>query len=121
MAKGLWSKPEGTLHINFLEQKAVLLALKQFEPLCQGQTVLVCTGNTTVFAYINKEGGGYEIRLSLCPPMETPVLVQSEGNSLEGQTHSRSPKCHCRQTVQTQTGDSDRVVSPPGGVQSSLP
>ena len=29
-AKGLWSKPEDTLHLNFLELKAVLLALKQF-------------------------------------------------------------------------------------------
>ena len=28
-AKGLWSKPEGVLHINFLELKVVLLALKQ--------------------------------------------------------------------------------------------
>ena len=56
-AKGLWSKPEGTLHINFLELKAVLLALKQFEPLCWGQTIVVCTDNTTVVSYTNKEGG----------------------------------------------------------------
>ena len=56
-AKGLWSKPEGTLHINLLELKAVLLALKQFEHLCWNQTILVCTDNTTVVSYINKEGG----------------------------------------------------------------
>ena len=57
---------------------------------------------------------GYEIRLSLCPPLETPVVVQSKTNNVTGQRHSGSPKCHCRQTVQTQTGDSDRVVSPTG-------
>ena len=56
-AKGLWSKPEGALHINLLEIKAVLLAPKQFEPLYWGQTILVCTDNTTVVSYINKEGG----------------------------------------------------------------
>ena len=56
-AKGLWSKPEGALHINLLELKAVLLALKQFKPLCWGQIILVCTDNTTVVSYINKEGG----------------------------------------------------------------
>ena len=55
-AKGLWSKPEGDLHINILELKAVLVALKQFKRLCWGQTMLVCTDNTTVVSYINKEG-----------------------------------------------------------------
>ena len=56
-ARGLWSKSEGTLHINLLELKAVLLALKRFEQLCWSQTILVCTDNTTVVLYINKEGG----------------------------------------------------------------
>ena len=45
------------MHINFLELKVVLLALKQFELLCQGENVLVCTNNTTVVSYVNKEGG----------------------------------------------------------------
>ena len=49
--------PESKLHINYLELKAVLLALKAFEPLCRGRVVLVATDNTTVVAYINKEGG----------------------------------------------------------------
>ena len=57
MAKGLWSRSESTLHINLLELKAVLLALKQFEQWCCNQIVLVCTDNTTVVSYINKEGG----------------------------------------------------------------
>ena len=56
-ARGLWSKSEDDLHINLLELKAVLLALKQFEQLCWSQTILVCTDNTTVVSYINKEGG----------------------------------------------------------------
>ena len=56
-ARGLWSEPEGDLHINLLELKAVLLALKQFEHLCWHQTILVCTDNTTLVTYINKEGG----------------------------------------------------------------
>ena len=53
--RGLWSKSEGDLHINLLELKAVLLALKQ--QFCWNQTVLVYTDNTTVVLYINKEGG----------------------------------------------------------------
>ena len=56
-ARGSWSVPESKLHINYLELKAVLLALKEFQNLCTNKIVLVATDNTTVVAYINKEGG----------------------------------------------------------------
>ena len=56
-ARGVWSDREGRLHINFLELKAVLLALKSLEHLCRDQIVLVATDNTTVVSYINKQGG----------------------------------------------------------------
>ena len=55
--RGSWSVPESKLHINFLELKAVFLALKGFQHLCTARIVLVATDNTTVVAYINKEGG----------------------------------------------------------------
>ena len=56
-ARGDWSVPENKLHINYLELKAVFLALKEFQDLCINNIVLVATDNTTVVAYINKEGG----------------------------------------------------------------
>ena len=56
-AKGVWSEPESRLHINFLELKAIFLALKSFEPLCKDQIIPIATNNTTVVSYINKEGG----------------------------------------------------------------
>ena len=56
-ARGPWSVPESKLHINYLELKAVFLALKEFQELCTGKIVLVASDNTTVVAYINKEGG----------------------------------------------------------------
>ena len=49
--------PESKLHINYLELKAVFLALKEFQSLCVDKIVLVATDSTTVVAYINKEGG----------------------------------------------------------------
>ena len=70
--------------------------------------------------FLHQQGERYEIRLSLCPSLETPVVVQPKTNSVTGQTHSGSPKCLCWQTVETQTGDSDRVVSPTGGVRPLL-
>ena len=39
-ASGTWSVPESHLHVNFLELKAVLLALKRFQHLVQGKVVL---------------------------------------------------------------------------------
>ena len=80
-ARGTWSLPESKLHINHLELKAVFLALKEFRTLCCNKTVLIATDNTTVVTYINKEGGGDEVGLSLCPTVENPVLVyQAAGN-----------------------------------------
>ena len=54
-ARGTWSLPE--LHINYLELKAVFLALKDFQDLCSDKILLVATDNTTVVSYINKEEG----------------------------------------------------------------
>ena len=56
-ARGTWSLPESKLHINHLELKAVFLALKEFRTLVPNKTVLIATDNTTVVAYISKEGG----------------------------------------------------------------
>ena len=56
-ARGPWSLPESKLQINYLELKAVFLALKEFQDLCSDKIVLVATDNTTVVSYINKEGG----------------------------------------------------------------
>ena len=57
-ARGTWSVPESKLHIKAsLELKAVFLAVKEFQDLCSNNIVLVATDNTTVVAYINKEGG----------------------------------------------------------------
>ena len=57
-ARGSWSLPESKLHINYLELKAVFLALKEFQDLCPNiKRVLVATDNTTVVSYINKEAG----------------------------------------------------------------
>ena len=55
--KGLWSERERDLHINVLELKAVLFSLQKLHSLCQGKDVLIVTDNSSVVAYINKQGG----------------------------------------------------------------
>ena len=61
--QGLWSPQEKGLHINVLELKAVSLALRHFKDQCQDQTVLVATDNSTVVAYINKQGGTHSAEM----------------------------------------------------------
>ena len=55
--KGVWSVQQQTLHINYLEMWAVLLALKAFEREVKGQVVLIVSDNTTVVSHINRQGG----------------------------------------------------------------
>ena len=61
--KGLWSEREKRLHINVLELKAVSLALQRFKDQCQYQAVLVAMDNSTVVAYINKQGGTHSAEM----------------------------------------------------------
>ena len=67
---------------------------------------------------LHQQRGRYEIRLSVCPPLEASVLVPPQGNSPEGKTHPRLLECDSRQIVQTQASDSDRVVPISTGVKS---
>ena len=60
---GLWSNKEAQLHINVLELKAVLLALKGLQEHLQGQRVLICSDNSTVVSYLNKEGDTHSIEM----------------------------------------------------------
>ena len=68
---------------------------------------------------IHQQGRRYEVRLTLCPSMATPVLVQSEIGSTKGQAHPWSSECDCRQAVSSRPSHSDRMVTSPGGPPSS--
>ncbi|XP_053163946.1 uncharacterized protein LOC128350176 [Hemicordylus capensis] len=56
-AQGLWSVEESLHSINWLELRAVFLALKAFTPLVKGRNFLVCRDNISTRAYINRQGG----------------------------------------------------------------
>ena len=112
-ARGTWSVPESKLHINHLELNAVFLALKEFQDLCSNNIVLVATDNTTVVAYINKEGG----MKSGCPTVENPVMVHQETGNPQGTSHPRPAERDSRQAIQTWPDHSNRMVPSPRGVQ----
>lgn len=55
--RGAWNSQMKLCHINYLELQAVWMALRHFLPFISGQNVLIRTDNTTVVAYVNKQGG----------------------------------------------------------------
>ena len=48
---------EQAAHINWLELKAVLLALQHFKNQVSGKVVGIMSDNSSVVAYLNKQGG----------------------------------------------------------------
>ena len=114
-ARGSWSVPESKLHINYLELKAVFLALKEFQDLCVDKIVLVATDNTTVVAYINKEGG---MRSGpLCALLWRILTWCSQRQS---PLYSRPSKCDSRQAIQTGSDHPNRMVPPSGSLSTTM-
>ena len=118
-ARGTWSLPESKLHINHLELQAVFLALKEFRTLVCNKTVLIATDNTTVVAYINKEGGD-EVGLTVCPTVENPVLVHQATGDPQGTSHPRPAERDSRQAIQTWPDHSNRVVTSSSSVPGCM-
>ena len=57
-ASGLGSDQETSLHINILEMKTLFLALQAFRDVVTNQRVTAMCDNSTVVAYVCKQGGG---------------------------------------------------------------
>ena len=86
---------------------------------CQNQTVLVAIDDSTVVAYINKQGGTHSS--DVCSPVEDQDLVPSLPHNIKTQAHSRVPECDGRPTVQVPPSAVNRMVSAPAGIQTDLP
>ena len=68
--------------------------------------------------FLYQQAGWYEVRLSLCRPMEAYVLVPPQRNSPEGKAHSRLFECNSGQALLTQSNNSNRIVPISAGIQS---
>ena len=77
---GLWSNKEAQLHINVLELKAALLAQTGFQEHLQGQRVLICSDNSTVVSYLNKEGGTHSLK-NVCSDLENSGIHKFQKDS----------------------------------------
>ena len=61
---GVWTENQTRLQINVLEMKAIFLSLSRAAHKVKNSTVLVSTDNTTVVAYIRRQGGTHSTELS---------------------------------------------------------
>ena len=116
-ARGSWSVRTSKLHINYLELKAAFLALKEFQDLCVGKIVLVATNNTTVVAYINKEGG---MRSGPLCALLWRILVFPATSDSKSPTYPRPFKCDSRQAIQAESDHPNRVVPPSGSFSTNM-
>ena len=81
LCDGVWTPDESQLHINILEMKAILLALKQCQDILANSSIMVATDNSSVVAYIRKEGGTHSP--SLCMEVwETLLWCFEKGISI---------------------------------------
>ena len=110
---GVWSDQERLLHINLLEMKALFLGLRAFQEDVAGHHVTAMCDNSTVVAYVNKRGHGFQV----------PVFVDQPPSEMDGEFR-RPSRCEvytrrvqrpgrCSQPSRASCGD--RVVSPPSG------
>ncbi|XP_066958908.1 uncharacterized protein [Macrobrachium rosenbergii] len=57
LISGMWNQHNWHLHINVLEIKAAFLGLQCFQDRLMGHLVALMSDNTTMVAYVNKQGG----------------------------------------------------------------
>ena len=104
-ARGTWSPPESSLHINHLELKALFLALNEFKQYSPG-------GHRQ-----HNSGRGDEVGPSVCSSVENPDLVYQETGNTQSSTHPRPAECDSRQTIKQNGPFTQRSSKPcvPGG------
>ena len=110
---GVWSAQEKLLHINLLEMKALFLALQAFQGDVAGHHVTAMCDNSTVVAYINKQGGTVSRPLCL---LTSRLLRWTESRSEVSSRRVQRPG-RCTQPSRASCGD--RVVSSPSGGEST--
>ena len=107
---GVWTCSERKLHINVLELKTVILAFQHRASVLQGHHVMIATDNTTVVAYINKQGGTHS-HTTAAGSGSVSMATVSRYSPL-GQTHSGLPQCDSREVISAEPAHQDRVVNP---------
>ena len=104
---GVWTLEESRLHISLLELETVVRAVGALLDLVQGRCLTVFSDNTSVVAYINRQGGTRS--LDLCLKTWFLLLWCQRNNIVLRASH-----------IAGRENESGRVVSKPRVVEYSL-
>ena len=108
---GIWTLSVLRLRINTLELKAVILALHHWVSVLRGHQVTIATDNTTVVAYIHKQGGTHS---------HTLLEATNSKYNHPSQTHSGLFKCDSRQDISAEPAHHNRMESRPRNSEPNL-
>ena len=117
-ARGSWSLPESKLHINYLELKAVFLALRVPRHLLKQDST--CSNRHHYSSVIHKQGRRHAVGSTLCPTVENPNLVYEATGDSQSPTHSRPAERDSRQAIQARPDHPNRMVSPSRGLRVNM-
>ena len=110
---GVWSDQEKLMHINLLEMMALFLGLQAFREDVIGHHVTGMCDNSTVMAYVNKQGGTVSRTLFVDqPPSEMDGEFRRPSRC---EVSTRAEQCPGRRSQPSRASSRDRVVSPPSG------
>ena len=113
-ASGKWSNEEKMLHINLLEMKAVWLRLQSFQKIVTAHQVTVMCDNSTVVAYVSKQGGTHS--RSMCELTSRFFKwTESIDFHLEAKIPARTEQRPSGSPKPSGSGHCNGVDSPPSG------
>ena len=96
---GVWSDQEKLLHINLFEMKALFLGLQAFREDVIGHHVTAMCDNSTVVAYVNKQGGTVSRALCLLASRLLSFDIHLDARYLPGQANVLADLLSCRGQV----------------------
>ena len=69
---------------------------------------------------LHQQGGGHEVRPTLCPSMENLDLVYQPPDNVKSPAHPRPSKCDSRQAIQAGSDHPNRMVPPSGSFSTNM-
>ena len=117
---GVWTPDLQKEHINFLEMKAVLLALSHFQSLLQNKSLIHASDNTTAIAYLQNQGGTHCYKLYLLAE-RNPSSLRSSSSTSCSSSCSRETQCFSRFSFENTSSSQYRVGTSPISFSGNYP
>ena len=109
---GQWPERLKVNHINWLEMRAIALVLRHFLPVIRNSHVMLHTVNTTVAAYIHRQGGD-KVPILDGGGLGSPQLGSEKQRDAISFSHKRQPERYSRQAQKKGSSYAHRVVLSP--------